>query len=125
MENTGLGSGDSLDLRGNPLNYQSIYTHIPTLQSRGVTVEFDNRVPAPPLKISGDDQRGTLGATLDEPFVVEVQDEMSTPFEGVPIRFTVTAGGGTVYPQTVLTDENGRAEGTLTFGSALKEVPSR
>ena len=117
MENTGLRSGDSLDLRGNPLNYQSIYTHIPTLQSRGVAVEFDNRVPAPPLKISGDDQHGTLGATLGEPFVVEVQDEMSTPFEGVPIRFTVTAGGGTVYPQTVLTDENGRAEGTLTFGS--------
>ena len=117
MENTGLGSGDSLDLRGNPLNYQSIYTHIPTLQSRGVAVEFDNRAPAPPLKISGDDQHGTLGAALDQPFVVEVQDETSTPFEGVPIRFTVTTGGGTVYPQTVLTDENGRAEGTLTFGS--------
>ena len=117
MENTGLGSGDSLDLRGNPLNYQSIYTHIPTLQNRGVTVEFDNRAPAPPLKISGDDQHGTLGAALDQPFVVEVQDETSTPFEGVPVRFTATAGGGTVHPQTVLTDENGRAGGTLTLGS--------
>jgi Leucine-rich repeat (LRR) protein len=117
MENTGLGSGDSLDLRGNPLNYQSIYTYIPTLQSRGVTVEFDNRALAPLLKISGDDQHGTLGAALAQPFVVEVQDKTSTPFEGVPVRFTVTTGGGTVYPQTVLTDKNGRAEGTLTFGS--------
>ena len=41
VANTGLGSGDEVDVRGNPLSYQSIHTHIPTLQSRGVTVEFD------------------------------------------------------------------------------------
>ena len=116
VENNGLGSGDTVYLRGNPLNYQSIYTHIPTLQSRGVKVEFDNRTPAPPLKISGDDQQGTLGAALEQPFVVEVQDGTSTPFEGVPVTFTVTAGGGTVQPETTLTDQNGRAESTLTVG---------
>ena len=60
--------------------------------------------------------RGTPGAALDRPFVVEVQDGTSTPFERVPVIFTVTAGSGTVQPETVLTDENGRAEGTLTFG---------
>ena len=116
VANTGLESGDTVRLRGNPLSYQSIHTHIPTLQSREVTVEFDNRTPTPPLKISGDNQQGTPGAALDRPFVVEVQDGTSTPFEGVPVIFTVTAGGGTVQPETVLTDENGRAEGTLTFG---------
>ena len=117
MENTGLGSGDTVDLRGNPLNYQSIYTHIPTLQSRGVTVEFDSRVPTSPLKISGDGQQGTLGAKLDQPFVVEVQDGTSDPFEGVPVTFTVIAGGGSIQPETVLTDKNGRATSTLTLGS--------
>ena len=117
VENTGLGSGDTVDLRGNRLSYQSIYTHIPALESRGVTVEFDNRTPTPPLKISGDDQQGVLGAALTQPFVVEVQDGTSTPFEGVPVTFTVAAGGGTVHPETVLTDENGRAESTLTLGA--------
>ena len=29
-------------LNDNPLSYSSIKTHIPTLQSRGVTVEFDD-----------------------------------------------------------------------------------
>ena len=116
VANAGLGSGDTVRLRGNPLSYQSIHTHIPTLQSKGVTVEFDNRTPTPPLKISGDNQQGTPGAALDRPFVIEVQDGTSTPFEGVPVIFTVTAGGGTVQPETVLTDENGRAESTLTFG---------
>ena len=38
VENTGLGSGDIVDVRGNPLNALSINTHIPALLSRGVTV---------------------------------------------------------------------------------------
>ena len=42
VANTGLGSGDEVDVRGNPLNRASIQTHIPALQSRGVAVEFDN-----------------------------------------------------------------------------------
>ncbi len=41
VANTGLGSGDWIDVRGNPLSHASINTHIPTLQSRRVTVEFD------------------------------------------------------------------------------------
>ena len=42
VANTGVGSGDTVDVRGNPLNYASIKTHIPTLKSRGITIEFDN-----------------------------------------------------------------------------------
>ena len=46
----GLGSGDTVDVRGNPLSYVSIHTHIPILQSRGVTVEFDHSdTEAPPI----------------------------------------------------------------------------
>ena len=40
--NTGLGQGDLVNVKGNPLNAASINTHIPTLQRRGVTVEFDS-----------------------------------------------------------------------------------
>ena len=54
LENTGLGSGSSLYLNGNPLNYTSINTHILALQNRGVTVEFDNQfVEMGPNKITG------------------------------------------------------------------------
>ena len=41
VANTGLGNGDSVDVRGNPLNAESINTHIPTLQRRGGTVHFE------------------------------------------------------------------------------------
>ena len=46
VSNTGLGDNSFVyvvvDVGGNPLNAVSINTHIPTLQSRGVTVEFDS-----------------------------------------------------------------------------------
>ena len=39
--NTGLGSGDVVDVKINPLNAASISAHIPSLQARGVSVAFD------------------------------------------------------------------------------------
>ena len=47
VENTGLGNGDRVWLQENPLNSASINTHIPALQSRGVTVEFDPVITEP------------------------------------------------------------------------------
>ncbi len=42
VANTGLGSRDTVNVKSNPLSSASINTHIPALQSRGVTVEFDS-----------------------------------------------------------------------------------
>ena len=39
--NTGLGSGDIVDVKTNPLNDASIITHISAFQARGVRVSFD------------------------------------------------------------------------------------
>ena len=50
IANTGLGEGDWIDMKENPLNRASIKTHIPALQSRGVTVEFDHSdTESPPI----------------------------------------------------------------------------
>ena len=116
VANTGLGEGDIVDVRGNPLSYQSINTHIPTLQSRGVDVNFDDRTPTSLVKISGGNQKGSRSAPLPNPFVVEVRDKYRSALEGVPVTFTVTAGGGTLSTQSTTTDANGRAESTLTLG---------
>ena len=116
VANTGLGEGDIVDVRGNPLSYQSINTHIPTLQSRGVDVNFNDRTPTSLVKTSGGNQKGSRSAPLPNPFVVEVRDKYRSAFEGVPVTFTVTAGGGTLSTQSTTTDANGRAESTLTLG---------
>ena len=43
-QNTGIGSGEELDLRTNPLSEVSIDTYIPQLQSRGVNVLYDSSI---------------------------------------------------------------------------------
>ena len=119
VANTGLGEGARVDLWGNPLSYQSIHTHIPTLQSRGVDVNFDNRTPTRLVKISGD-QHSSPAAPLPKPLVVEVRDENGNAFAaGVPVTFTVTSGGGTLSITSTTTDADGRAESTLTLGPNL------
>ena len=119
VANTGLGSGDTVDVRGNPLSYLSIHTHIPTLQNRGLTVEFDNRTHPTLLKISGDNQKGASFAPLSQPFVVEVQDANGSALAGISVRFAVTTGGGALSTTITRTDENGRAQSTLTLGPNL------
>ena len=119
VANTGLRSGDTVNLWGNPLSYTSIKTHIPALQSRRVIVEFDNQPHPALLKISGDNQNGASFTQVSQPFVVEVQDRNGSALAGVSVKFAVTAGGGTLSVINTRTDENGRAQSTLTLGAKL------
>jgi Leucine-rich repeat (LRR) protein len=41
VDNSGLGEGDTIDLRGNPLSAESLSTLIPQLEARGVEVLYD------------------------------------------------------------------------------------
>ena len=131
--NTGLGDGDVIEARGNPLSYTSINTHIPALQRRGVTVHFDaHQIPHSLTKVSGDSQEGPASTQLDEPFVISVLDQDGSPLAGVVVSFSVTAGGGTLSSTTdtnpctiesstssttATTDANGQAATRLTLGS--------
>ena len=119
VENTQLGLGAYILVDGNPLSYQSVHTHIPILQSRGIVVSFDNQAHKALLKISGDNQTDAADTVLSDPFVVEVQDENGSKLQGVEVRFTVTAGGGTLSTTITRTDENGRAQTTLRLGPNL------
>ena len=120
VANKGLKSGAWVDVRGNRLGYTSINTHIPTLQGRGVTVNFNSEYAYPALlKISGDNQKGTAAAVLANPFVVEVQNSGGTGLAGISVTFAVTAGHGILSAIHTTTDANGRAESTLTLGPNL------
>ena len=124
VSNTGLGTGDWINLEANPLSYASIYTHIPALKARGANVGFTNRVPTTLTKVSGDAQTGEPSTALTNPFVTEVKDGATpaTTFEGVPVTFAVTAGGGTLSATSVATDATGRAQVTLTLGTTGQQT---
>ena len=67
--------------------------------------------------VSGYAQEGQPGSRLSHQFVVEVKDQYGEVFSGVNVTFSVIQGGGSVSPATVQSDNLGRAQTTLTFGS--------
>ena len=64
VANTGLGDGDTVDVRGNPLSYLSMKTHIPALQNRGVEVSFDSQTPPVTADINSDGSVNVLDLIL-------------------------------------------------------------
>ena len=64
VTNTGLGGGATVNVKGNPLSSVSIDTHIPALQSRGVTVEFDDIVAGVMVDIPDSNLRAAIEKTL-------------------------------------------------------------
>lgn len=67
--------------------------------------------------VSDIEQQGSVGAALDEPFVVLARDQNGNPVEGVRVDFKVTTGGGTLSVTSATTDANGHASTILTLGS--------
>ena len=107
-----------LSIKGCPLSYASIHTHIPALQARGIEVAFDNVAYPALLKNSGDRQEGAVTTALPNPFVVEAMDEHGKPIVGIPVQFDILEGGGTLSAKIVKTGTHGKARVTLTLGSS-------
>ena len=77
---------------------------------------FTGEPPSDIVKVSGDNQSGLPGTRLANPFVVEVVNENDEPVSGVTVNFAVTAGGGSVSPETATTNASGHAQTRLTLG---------
>ena len=90
-----------------------------TAQVGSVSITFAANAtlaPAKLMEISGNNQTGHTGASLAQPFVVEVRDAENNPVGGVTVTFAVNEGGGTLNPETIETNLRGRAWTRLTLG---------
>jgi adhesin/invasin len=100
--NTVAASGEGLD--GSPL----IFTVTGT--------------PTAPTQIAaqgGDNQTATVGSAVSVAPAVVVRDQFSNPVPGIPVTFTVSAGGGSTSAATVTTNASGVATlTTWTLGTA-------
>ena len=76
--------------------------------------------PASRLAVhAGDDQTAPAGAPVPVPPAVRVTDALGNPVEGVPVQFTVAAGGASVSGGNAVSDSNGvAAVGRWTLGAA-------
>jgi len=106
VANTGLGSGDTLDLRGNPLN--RVYgTQIPVLQNRGVNVQFDLHIPDPTLRagleraLGKNSGESILTPELAELNELDIRNQIITDLTGLEHATSLTK---LLLPRNGLTD---------------------
>jgi hypothetical protein len=64
--------------------------------------------------VDGDDQQALIFTALPDPLRVRVLDRGGDPVEGVTVQWS--ANGGTVSPAAVVTDAEGMAAATWSFG---------
>ncbi len=114
-----------LSLKNNPLNNDSIRTHIPAMQARGIVVSFDNITQPEFLIISGDKQEELVGKTLPSPFVVVYHNADGKPREGVNVIFSIVDGEGELTDTNVTTDADGRTQTYLQLGMKLGTITVR
>jgi|GEM_PF-1461781 len=69
------------------------------------------------VKVSGDNQTGTVNADLAAPLVVRLVDVAGLPVPGDTVRWALESGSGTLTASSV-TNENGEASATLRLGTA-------
>ena len=65
-------------------------------QTRNFNATGQAAVATTIVEISGDGQAGDAGATLNDPFIVEVRDQDGDALSGVAVAFAVTGGGGSL-----------------------------
>jgi Tol biopolymer transport system component len=75
-------------------------------------------LPATLVAESGSGQSGPASGTLPQPLVARVTAADGLGVRGLWVRFVVTAGGGTVSPDSALTDSTGRAQTSWSLGEA-------
>ncbi|WP_420463119.1 leucine-rich repeat domain-containing protein [Candidatus Palauibacter sp.] len=73
------------------------------------------------LRVFGDGQRALPGLSLPSMVGVAVRDGGDRPVVGAVVRFAVTAGGGTVDPDSAVSDGSGLAAVAWTVGETLGE----
>jgi hypothetical protein len=109
----------SIDKTGTGYTLQAQASTVATVESAQFSI-----TPASPsqlVKISGDNQSGSVNTPLEQPFVVEVRDQFGNPVPSAQVNFAITSepagAGASVNPTSMQTGPNGRASTLLTMGS--------
>ena len=130
VANTGLGRGDEVYVRGNPLSYLSIHVYIPALQSKGVTVEFDADGTRPP-DVNGDGNVNVLDLLVIVSKFGDTGTHIATDISGdgvvdildlvlVAGMFEQEAAAPSAHPQVPETLTAVEVQGWLTEAGALE-----
>lgn len=73
--------------------------------------------PASLTIVSGDQQQAAVGTELPKPLVAKVVDANGNAIQGQAVNFRVTAGGGSVFAGTSISNADGIAQERWTLGT--------
>jgi hypothetical protein len=79
-------------------------------------------LPAALQIVGGDQQSGIVGAELPNPLVARVVDSASRPVKGQIVNFRVSAGGGTVFAGSAITNDSGTVRERWTLGISSSDT---
>ncbi len=120
---TGVSTADGqviftdLAIRGSPGTRQLIFAADGFASATSDLVALGVGVPASIALSAGDQQTATVGTAVPIAPAVVVKDADDNPLPGVPVTFSVTAGGGSVSGGSVTTGSDGVATvGQWTLG---------
>jgi hypothetical protein len=92
VQNEGFGQGDTIYLRGNPLNWNSINIYIPGLRGRGVTVVYDEQGITGNVTVVPNCE----GMTAEYTITFDIHTSLTSGVHSITIWFPE----GTTVPQT-------------------------
>jgi len=109
---------------GNASGPQTVHARASGYQGSPVSFTSTGLADAPAAvqQWSGNHQTGPVNATLPLPLVVRVLDRHGNLVPGIPVDWTVTAGGGTTSAASSLTDAQGEAATTLSLPGSSATV---
>jgi Bacterial Ig-like domain (group 3) len=68
-------------------------------------------------RVSGDGQSALAGTSIPDPLVVRAKDGSDNPVADLAVTWVMGSGGGSLVPETSLTDAEGRASTRWTLGA--------
>jgi hypothetical protein len=86
------------------------------------TENEEPQVPAALDIVSGDEQQDTVGTELNNPLVVRVENANGIPIAGQLVNFRVTAGGGSVFAGSGITNALGIVQDRWTLGTSTADT---
>ena len=89
---------------------------------RDATGVDDAGRPAEMVVLGGNEQQGRVGEELRDPLAVKVTDDRGRPIRRQLVNWRVTAGGGTVFAGSAITDLKGEARERWTLGTTAGEA---
>jgi hypothetical protein len=108
-----------IDKAGTGYTFQAQAPRVATIESDpfNITASQATRI----VKISGDNQSGSVGTQLPNPYIIAALDQFDNPVPGVPIGFSIIEqppdAGASLSTTSTVTGADGQASTYLTLGS--------